>query len=307
MLYSVEVDRKGYWIKMATRIVTDSTGDLPLGYIQKHDLKVLPFPVHIDGQEYLVGPDEGQKGNISKEDFYALIAAGKTATTAQIPLDMYLGAFEEALQSGDDVLYLCFSGGLTGTMNSARLAAQELAEKYPQRKICLVDTLGASLGEGMVVMETVAKLENEGGTADELADFAQRTAQRVKHWFTVNDLHYLARGGRLSGSAAFVGTLLNVKPVLDISAEGKLVPREKTQGRKKALKAIADKYFAMHGAGEAHIAHAGCPEDAEFVRKYLEGKGVQTGLVEQVTPVIVAHTGLGVLAVFFMSDDERNA
>jgi len=132
--------------------------------------------------------------------------------------------------------------------------------------------------------------------------------QKMKHWFTVNDLHYLAKGGRLSGSAAFVGTLLSVKPVMDVSVEGKLVPREKLQGRKKALKGIADKYLKSSAAasGILHIAHAGCEEDALFVKRYVEEHGGRVGMIEQITPVIVAHTGLGVIALFYMDDEPRN-
>jgi len=293
---------------MGVRIVTDSTADLPLSYIKEHNVTVLSFPVNIGGKEYLVGPDESEAGNIGAEEFYGLIAAGERATTAQIPLDTYVQVFRSTLEQGDDVLYLCFSSGLTGTMNSARLAAQELGEEFPQRKILFVDTLCASLGEGLIVMKTVEKMENEGCAAQELADYAQSITQKMKHWFTVNDLHYLAKGGRLSGSAAFVGTLLSVKPVMDVSVEGKLVPREKIQGRKKALKVIADKYLA-HGDPQNQplcITYAGCEEDVQFLRHYVEEKGGSVSLINQITPVIVSHTGLGVIAVFFFSDEPRN-
>ena len=293
---------------MSVRIVTESTGDLPLSYIKEHNITVLSFPVTIGGKEYLVGPDETQPGNISVDAFYKRIAEGERATTAQIPLDTYLNVFKSALEQGDDVLYLCFSSGLSGTLNTARLAAQELAEQYPAAKILIVDTLAASLGEGIIAAKTVEKMEKEGGTVQELAAYAESLVQKIKHWFTVNDLHYLAKGGRLSGSTAFVGTLLSVKPVMDVSVEGKLVPREKIQGRKKALKAIADKYLA-HGdpANQPlHISYAGCEEDALFVKNYVEEKGGSVGLMSQITPVIVSHTGLGVIALFYFSDDPRN-
>lgn len=293
---------------MSVCIVTDSTCDLPLSYVQEHNITVFSFPVRLGKQEFLVGLDPNEPGSISTEEFYRRIGAGELASTAQVPVHTYFNTFQTILERGDDILYLCFSSGLTDTLNGARFAWQSLEEKFPDRKICFVDTLGASIGEAMVVMETVKKLETEGGTLEELAEFAEQTVRRVKHWFTVNDLHYLARGGRLSGSAAFVGTLLNVKPILDISAEGKLVPREKVQGRKKALKVMADKFFAHcdPAVQEMHIASAGCDEDAEFVKSYVEEKGGRVGMIAHVTPIIVAHTGLGLLAIFYLSDDPRN-
>lgn len=292
---------------MSVRIVTDSTGDLPLSYIREHNLTVLPFPVIIDGQEYLVGPDPETPGNISKEEFYRRIGAGELASTAQIPIEAYEETFREILSAGDDVLYLCLSSGLTGTMNSARLAADAIGDAYPDRSVRLVDTLAASLGEGMLVDLVVQKQAEGPATLDELADYAQQSIQRVKHWFTVNDLHYLARGGRLSGSAAFVGSLLNVKPVMDVSVDGKLKPREKVQGRKRALKAIADKYVEAGAcSGPVDIAHAGCEEDALYLKKLMEERGATVRWIETLTPVIVSHTGLGVIALFFLSDGPRN-
>lgn len=294
---------------MSVRIVTDSTGDLPLSYIKEHNLTVFPFPVNIGGKEYIISADETAAGNISKDDFYQLIAAGERATTAQIPLETYLNTFRSILSAGDDAVYLGFSSGLSGTLNTARLAIEELKEEFPNNKIIVVDTLAASLGEALLVIKAVEKLESENCTADELAAYIEGQVQRLKHWFTVNDLHYLAKGGRLSGSAAFVGTLLSVKPVMDVSVEGKLVPREKVQGRKKALRAIADKYLAQGDPANQplYITHAGCEEDALFVKRYVEEKGGSVAMIEQITPIIVAHTGLGIIAIFYLSDEPRNA
>ena len=294
---------------MAVRIVTDACGDLPLSYIREHALTVFSFPVNMGDKEYLVGPNEADPRNISKDDFYKLIAAGERATTAQIPLDDYLNTFREIFAKGDDIVYISFSGGLTGTLNTARIAREELAEEFPGRELHIVDTLSASLGQGTIVADAVEKLEKDACTAKELAAYAEGIVPNMQQWFTVNDLHYLAKGGRLSGSAAFVGTLLSVKPVLEISAEGKLVPREKLQGRKKALKAIADKYLKCSaGNGEKlSIAYAACEEDALFVKRYVEEHGGCIGMIEQITPVIVAHTGLGVIGAFFHGEEPRKA
>ena len=294
---------------MAVRIVTDATTDLPLSYIKEHNVVLLSYPVEIGGAEYRVGPDETEPGNISVAEFHKLIAAGERATTAQIPLDTYLNVFRSILENGDDGVYMCFSSGLSGTYNTARLACEELSEEFPNNKILVVDTLAASYGEGKLVADVVEKYEQENCSAEELAAYGESLVQKMNQWFTVNDLHYLAKGGRLSGSAAFVGTLLSVKPVLEITAEGKLVPREKLQGRKKALKALADKYLS-HGANigsELHITHAGCEEDALFVKRYVEEKGGKVAVVEEITPVIVAHTGLGVVALFYYGDENRKA
>ena len=294
---------------MAVRIVTDACGDLPLSYIQEHDLTVFSFPVTIGGREYIIGPDTSDPRSITKDDFYKLIAAGERATTAQIPLETYLDTFRSILSAGDDAVYLCFSSGLSGTLNTARLACEELRDEFPNNRIHIVDTLAASLGEGVLVIDAVQKLECDGCTAEQLAEYISAKVQKLKHWFTVNDLHYLAKGGRLSGSAAFVGTLLSVKPVMDVSAEGKLVPREKVQGRKKALRAIADKYLAQGDPANQslYITHAGCEEDALFVKRYVEEKGGSVAMIEQITPIIVAHTGLGIIAIFYYSDEPRNA
>ncbi len=295
---------------MATRIITDSTGDLPLSYAQQHDLLVLPFPVSIGGQEYLVGPDPATPNNIDVAEFYRRIAEGERATTSQVSLETYIEVFKAQLDKGDDVLYLAFSSGLSGTINSARLAAEELAPNYPDRRIRVVDTLSASVGEGMVVTETVRKFESGMTDVDELAAYTESIRQKVHHWFTINDLHYLARGGRLSGSAAFAGSLLNIKPILDVSVEGKLVPREKVQGRKKSIKALADKFFALCTDVRntpVYIGHSGALEDAQALVKLIEEKsGRKVDLVEMITPVITSHTGIGTVALFFMTDTPRN-
>lgn len=292
---------------MSVRIVTDSTCDLPISYIREHNISVLPFPVHMGGQEYIVGPAKGAPGVITIDEFYGRIAAGETATTAQIPIATYEQAFREILAAGDDILYLCLSSGLTGTLNSARLAIETIGNDYPGRRVRLVDTLSASLGEGMAVDLAVQKREQGCVSPDELADYVEANKQRIKHWFTVDDLHYLARGGRLSGSAAFVGSLLSVKPIMDVSEVGKLVPREKVQGRKRALKAIAEKYSLSENCSKrAHIAHSGCEEDALYLKKLMEERGVQVDWIESLTPVIVSHAGLGVIALFFLCDTPRN-
>jgi len=295
---------------MALRIITDSTGDLPFSYAQEHDLTILPFPVSIGGREYLVGPDPSTPNNIDVAEFYRRIAEGERGTTSQVSLETYLDVFRKELEQGNDVLYLAFGSGLSGTVNSARLAAEELAPAYPERKVRVVDTLSASVGEGMVVTQTVKQFESGTTDIDALAAYAESIRQKVHHWFTINDLHYLAKGGRLSGSAAFAGSLLNIKPILDVSVEGKLVPREKVQGRKKSIKALADKFFTLCTDirnTPVYVGHSGCAEDAQILVKLIEEKsGRRVDLFEMITPVITSHTGIGTVALFFMTDAPRN-
>ena len=295
---------------MATRIITDSTGDLPLSYAQEHDLLILPFPVSIGGHEYQVGPDPTTPNNIDVAEFYRRIAEGERGSTSQVSLETYLDVFKRELDTGVDVLYLAFGSGLSGTVNSARLAAEELAPSYPSQKIRVVDTLSASVGEGMVVTETVKKFESGVTDVDELAAYTESIRLKVHHWFTINDLHYLAKGGRLSGSAAFAGSLLNIKPILDVSVEGKLVPREKVQGRKKSIKALADKFFSLCTDIQntpVYIGHSGCAEDAQILVRLIEERsGRKVDLFEMITPVITSHTGIGTVALFFMTDTPRN-
>ncbi|MBO4368373.1 MAG: DegV family protein [Clostridia bacterium] len=295
---------------MSLKIYTDATCDLPLSYIKEHDLTVLPMPISLNGKEYIVGPDENAKGNISVSEFYNRIAAGDRATTAQITLESYTDAFGKELKAGNDIVYLCFSSGLSGCVNAARLATEELLEKYPGREILIVDTLAAAVGEGLVVNIAVEKKEAEPEiTARELAAYVESQKLRVHHWFTVGDLKYLAKGGRLSNTSAIVGTVLNIKPILDVSSEGKLVSREKVQGRRKAMRNLADKFIALcDDKQEAHfyVGHTGCEEEAKAVCDMIEQQtGIKPAVFTQITPIIGAHTGIGTIALFFLSDTPR--
>ncbi len=295
---------------MSLKLYTDATCDLPLDYIKEHDLTVLPMPISMNGTEYIVGPDETAKGNISVEEFYKRIAAGDRATTAQITLESYTTAFEKELKAGNDIVYLCFSSGLSGCVNAARLSSEELLEKYPDRKLIIVDTLAASVGQGMVVTLAVEKMEAEPDiTPEDFAAYVESQKLRVHHWFTVGDLKYLAKGGRLSNTSAIVGTVLNIKPILDVSSEGKLVSREKVQGRKKAMKELVGKFVSMcddKQSAHLYIGHTGCEEEARAVSAMIEEQtGVKTGIFASITPIIGAHTGIGTIAVFFLSDTPR--
>ena len=246
---------------------------------------------------------EYTNGAMPAADFYQKMRNGGVAKTAAINVDTFADAFEESLQNGLDVLYLGFSSGLSTTFNSGRLAALQLAEKYPDRKIVVVDTLAASAGEGMAVYLAVKK-QKEGASIEENAAYIESIKPNLSHWFTVDDLVYLKRGGRVSPTAAFFGNMLGIKPVLHVDDEGHLTPVAKIRGRKMSLKDMADRYTESAidpAAGPVFISHGDCLKDAEELASMLKSRhGVDTEIITDVGPVIGAHAGPGVLALFFL-------
>ena len=246
---------------------------------------------------------EYTNGAMPAADFYQKMRDGGVAKTAAVNVDTFADAFEESLQNGLDVLYLGFSSGLSTTFNSGRLAALQLAEKYPDRKIVVVDTLAASAGEGMAVYLAVKK-QQEGASIEENAAYIESIKPNLSHWFTVDDLVYLKRGGRVSPTAAFFGNMLGIKPVLHVDDEGHLTPVAKIRGRKMSLKDMADRYTESAidpAAGPVFISHGDCLKDAEELASMLKSRhGVDTEIITDVGPVIGAHAGPGVLALFFL-------
>ncbi len=239
------------------------------------------------------------------EEFYNKMKAGGIAKTAAVNADAFAEMFEKALQEGKDILYVGFSSGLSTTYNSARIAAAELSEKYPEAKIITVDTLAASAGEGLMLYLTVEE-KKKGATIEEAAAFVKDLIPRMGIWFTVDDLVYLKRGGRVSPTAAFVGNLLGIKPVLYMDNEGHLIPRSKVRGRRNAIAALADQYTAKavdKENGTVFISHGACLSDAELLASMLkERHGVTVKTIVDVGPVIGAHSGPGTLALFFVAD-----
>lgn len=239
-------------------------------------------------------------------EFYNKMRAGGVAKTAAVNSESFSEEFEKVLAAGNDLLYLGFSSGLSTTYNSARLAAGELREKYPDRKIVVIDTLSASAGEGLIVYLTVKKKE-EGATIEEAAAFVQDLIPRMGIWFTVDDLVYLKRGGRVSPTAAFVGNLLGIKPVLYMDNAGHLIPVLKVRGRKNAINALADKYTERavdKENGTVFISHGDCLEDAQALASILEDRhGVKVEIITDVGPVIGAHSGPGTLALFYVGNE----
>ena len=284
------------------KIVTDSTSDLPVKLIEELDLHVIPMLYTVDGKDYLNTPDEKE---LSSHDFYDLLRAGKTSTTTQINSEVFKDEVRPYLQQGLDVLYLGFSSGLSSTFNSVRLATAELKEEFPDRRVVALDTLAASLGEGLIVYHAAMR-KKEGLSIDEVAAWVEENKLHLAHWFTVDDLNHLKRGGRVSGAAAFVGTMLNIKPVLHVDDEGHLIPVDKIRGRRKSLEELVahmEKTAIKPSEQTVFISHGDALEDAKYVEMLVRERfGVQTIYINPIGPVIGTHSGPGTIALFFLAE-----
>ncbi len=249
---------------------------------------------------------EYKNDDMSIEEFYQKMIDGCVAKTAAINSQTFVESFEKILSKGQDVLYIGFSSGLSTTFNSARIAAAELAEKYPERKVLVVDSLCASAGLGLLLKLAVDK-KNSGASIDEVADYVEGIKLNICHWFTVNDLVYLKRGGRVSATTALVGNMLGIKPVLHVDNEGHLVSVTKARGRRASIVALADKYTELAqktDEGKIYISHAFCEQDANELAGIIEQRhGVKTEIITDVGTVIGAHSGPGTLALFFVGKE----
>ena len=284
-------------------IVTDSSCDLPAELAQELELAVLPLTLTLGWKEYANYLDGRE---IGFSEFYGRIRQGEVAVTAAANLEGYLSIMEPILQAGKDILLLVFSSGLSSTYQVSLLAAEELSQKYPQRKILPVDTLCASMGQGLLVY-LAARQRGEGKSLQEVRDWVEKEKYHLCHWFTVDDLMYLKRGGRLNAATALVGTALGIKPVLHIDNEGHLINMGKARGRRASLTALVDKMaeLAVEPQGQvAFISHGDCLEDAKAVEQMLKQRlGVKKVIISYVGPVIGAHTGPGVVALFFLGKE----
>ncbi|MCR4924971.1 MAG: DegV family protein [Clostridiales bacterium] len=284
-------------------IMTDSSGDLPQNLIDELSLEVLPLSVSVDGKQYYNYPDGRE---ISFEDFYKQVRDGADAKTSAVNVDQFIEVMEKILKEGKDVLYLGFSSGLSGTYSASTVAAEDLREKYPDRKIYTVDTLAASMGQGLLVY-LAAKEKEKGKSIDEVRDFAENNKLNLVHWFTVNDLFHLKRGGRVSATTAVVGTMLNIKPVLHVDNEGKLINVAKAKGRKASIRALLEKMKETATNPQEQtifISHGDCYEEAkELADMIKEEIGVKEVVINFIGPVIGAHAGPGTIALFFVGKE----
>ena len=279
-------------------IFTDSCCDIKPELLQQWGVPYANMTFSFDGEdkEY-IGTD------ISNHDFYDRMRQGAHARTAAINADTFARAFTPILEEGKDILYVAFSSGLSTTVNSAHMAADDLKESYPDRKIVIVDTLAASAGGGLMVYMAVVQ-KNEGATIEENAAYMESLVPQHCIWFTVDDLEYLKRGGRVSPLVAFAGGVLGIKPILQMDGEGHLVKVSTARGRKKAIEALAEKYAELSYEEKntpIFISHAEAENDAKQLADILKQRhGVEVTLITEIGPVIGSHAGPGTIALFFI-------
>lgn len=281
-------------------VFTDSSSDLPLSLAAEMGVQMLPLEVNIDGV--------GSKMNdeIDIKEFYAYLRDKKTAKTSAVNMDRFLEAFEKIVSEGDDLLYIGFSSGLSATYMAAKNAAEELSEKYPERKLIAIDSLCASLGQGLLV-KLAADKKAAGATIDECAEFVESQKLHLCHWFTVEDLFFLKRGGRVSATTAVLGTMLQIKPVMHVDNEGHLINVAKARGRAASIAALAAKMKETAIAPETQtvfISHGDCFDDAKKLADMITAEfGITDIFISEVGPVIGAHSGPGTLALFFLGTE----
>ena len=284
-------------------LITDSSADLSQEMVQELGVTVLPLSFTIQGKVYRNYPDNRE---MDLPLFYDMLRAGELATTSAVNVAEYTQAVEPILQEKKDVLILAFSSGLSSTYQASVLAAGELREKYPDRKIYTVDTLCASLGQGLLVY-LAAQEQRKGKSIEEVRDWAEETKLHLCHQFTVDDLHFLKRGGRISATTAVVGSMLQIKPVLHVDNEGRLINIGKARGRQASLKALVDKMektVTEEGKKTVFISHGDCRKDAVAVADMVRERfGTQDIRINYVGPVIGAHSGPGTLALFYLGTE----
>ena len=284
-------------------ISTDTSCDFPLEYVKQHQLPLVTLFYSIDS----VTGENGCPSSDVLKNFYDKMRAGSMTKTQQASIEDTEKVFREILKEGKDILHIAFSSGLSGTANAARLAAENMMEEFPERKIIVIDSLCASLGQGLLV-DYALKLQQQGKTMEETAKWLEDHIQNICHLFTVEDLKYLQRGGRISKTTALVGTMIGIKPVLHVDPEGKLVSISKVRGRKQSIQALVNKMEENIGKyrGEKQpifISHGDCIEDANYLAELVKERfGYDEFLINDVGPTIGAHSGPGTLALFFMGE-----
>lgn len=287
---------------MGFEIVTDSSANLPDSIVEKNNIEILSLVYRFGDTEY---PSyiKGAKNDLT--EFYARLRNKEVAVTACMSPGTCREMFEKMLEEGKDILYIGFSSALSAAYPTARNVIEELKTEYPDRKLFAVDTLAASLGEGLLVTHAL-KLREEGKTIEEINEWLLENRLNLCHWFTVDDLMYLNRGGRVSTSAAVLGTVLNVKPVMHVDNEGRLVPVSKARGRKRSLQVLVDEMekTAIDPQKQiVYISHADCEEDANYLADLIKERlGVKEFLIHQIEPVIGSHCGPGTVALFFFGN-----
>ncbi len=288
---------------MSYKIFSDASCNLSADMLNDLGVVYKALTMHIDGQEvnnYLTDEKFSFKG------FYDRLRNKEHIKTSLLNVEEFTEAFEEILTGGDDVLAILISSGISGTYQAAKIAADDLREKYPDRKIIVIDSLAASIGHGLLVYYA-AKMQQDGKTIDETADFIYKNRLKLVHKFTVDDLFFLKRGGRLSGGVAVIGTILQIKPVLHVDDDGKLISQSKVNGRKKSINEIFESFKENVVDPENQviaICHGDCIEDAEYLANKIRAEyNVKDVIINYCDPVIAAHAGPGVLALFYLGKE----
>ena len=287
---------------MSFVIVTDTSANIPKRMVEERDLKVIPFSYYVDGVEHTCDDIEAFDG----EGFYAMMKGHTDVTTSQIPPQRYADFFEPFVKEGQDVLFVSMSSGISGSFSSSNIAAVQLMETYPDRIVRSVDTKGASLGEGLLALRA-AECRDKGMGIEETVELLCQMRERICQVFTVDDLMFLRKGGRISNVTAIVGTVLNIKPLLKGDEEGHIVAFGKVRGRKHSIEAIAERYDRLvknPGEQTVCIANAACTEDAEYLIRLLNRNNPPREIMNVCyEPVTGSHVGPGALALFFEGDD----
>ncbi len=286
-----------------------STADLSKEHFNKRNIHYVCFHFELNGKEY---PDDLGE-SVPPDTMYRMMSEGADTKTSQVTIGEYEEYFERMLQRGQDILHLCLSSGISGTYNSACIAGNTLSEKYPDRKIYIVDSLAASSGFGLL-MDTLADKRDSGMGIDELHDWAENNKRKLQHWFFSTDLTFYIKGGRVSKASGFIGTVLSICPLLNVDYEGKLIPREKIRTKKKVIERIVEQMEqnaqdGLQYSGKCFISQSACMEDARAVADLVESRFPNLQGKVQIYPIgatIGSHTGPGTVALFFWGKERVN-
>lgn len=284
------------------KIITDSTCDLPANVIEELNIHVIPMEYILNGVSHFQDLEDGGDNTVS---FYESLRDGQVSSTSMINTARFISVFEPYLKEGNDILHISFSAALSGSFNASRIAAMELQELYPDRKILILDSIAASIGQGLLVYHAAQK-QKQGYSLLELYSWLEENKKNLCHWFTVEDLMHLKRGGRIGTLSANIGTALNIKPILSVNMEGKLVNYGKVIGRKKSLIELVQKMKTSVTAPENQVVivgHGDSVKDAEFLASKIKcDLNVKEVILTQIGPIIGSHTGPGMIGLTFMGE-----
>lgn len=286
---------------MKILLMTDSCSDLPIQYTRENNIVVLPFSYHFKGEDHV--DDFGK--SISYGSFYDEVRKGEMSSTSQINSYTFIDEFKKHIEEGYSIIYIAFSSALSGTYSNACMAREEVMSQLPSADISVIDSRSASMGLGLLVYYACEKLK-EGMSKDELVSWIEANKLKINHWFTVDDLHHLKRGGRVSSTTAVIGTLLEIKPILHVDNEGRLIPVSKVKGRKKSIKSLVEELKSRIVDPENQvigISHGDCEEEARLLEKLIrETVNIKGVVFSYIGPVVGSHSGPGTIALFFFGE-----